>query len=148
MQFRDYLAEVDNPKSFDCISCQGRNHKCLLYDKSIELEQLDFEGKGRRKWVFQKPEDVEDYLAESIIQVPDSLEIEHLLLFAGTDVCPIPIITPLSMELARMNSFFQAGGFPYPGGYLDQLEIFIQAASVIAGEESDLLKRRRKKDAR
>lgn len=146
MQFRDYLGEVDNPKSFDCISCQGRNHKCLLYEKKIKVEQLDFEGKGKKKWVFQKPEDVEDYLTESITRVPGTLEIEHLLIFAGTDVCPIPVITPLSVELARVNSFFQAGGFPYPGGYLEQLEIFIQATSVISAEESDLMRRRRKKD--
>lgn len=148
MQFRDYLSEAENPKSFDCISCQGKNHKCLLYEKMVEVEQPDFQGRGRKKWALQKPEDVEDYLSECIAQVPDSLEIEHLLVFAGTDVCPIPIINPLSVELARMNSFFQAGGFPYPGGYLDQLEIFVQAASIIAAEESELMRRRRKKDAR
>ena len=148
MQFRDYLREVDNPKSFDCISCQGKNHKCLLYEKKVELEQPDFEGRGRKKWSFRKPEDVEDYLMENTARVPGTLEIEHLLVFAGTDVCPIPIITPLSVELARMNNFCQGGQFPYPGGYLDQLEIFIQAASIIGGEESDLMKRRRKKNAR
>jgi len=144
-QFQDYLSDIENPRLFNCASCQGRYRKCLFFHNEIEIEQPDFNGRGRKKWKIKSIEDAEGYLNSAMADAPDLMEIDHLLLLSGTNLCPIPLITPLSRELYKMHSLCGNGLFPYPGGYLDQLAIFIDANSIISAEEAALFRRRTKK---
>jgi hypothetical protein len=96
-------------------------------------------GKGKKRWRLRSAEEAEDYIASITSEFPQIPELEALLHLCGSDVCPIPVITPLSAELARMYNFCR-DKFPYPGGFHDQLAIYVQAAGVISSVEAEIMR--------
>lgn len=143
MQFKNFLSgKKVQVRSFDCASCRGKNRKCLFFQRRLRIDQIDYDSSGKKTWYISSIEDLNRYIdhVQSICSY-DLPEIDAVLLVKGTDVCPIPFFTPLSIELLKMVQFCGDSHFPYPGGYLDQLLIYVDAYSVIRAEENACQKR-------
>lgn len=144
MQFKHFLSTKGSPGQFDCASCRGKDRKCLLYQKEIEIKQIDYDASGSRLWHIGDIADIERYwdaldaMRNSGAIVGD--EFYSLYLVQGSQVCPIPIISNLSIELFQMHKACGENRWPYAGGYFDQLAIYLQAAAVINSEESRLMR--------
>lgn len=78
--------------SYQCASCKGENHKCLIYNPTVDLESPDIEtiegidsSNWRRavdKWKKRFPE-MEGYPEYAILQY--------------FDLCPIPLFNPTEL---------------------------------------------------
>ena len=139
MQYRNYISRSDNPDRYDCASGHPNHPRCLFKEETIEINVPDFERGSGRIRIIKNPEDVWDYLAYARRLAPACDEIEHLLEVSGINICPAPLITPESIELARMCEFADRGLFPSPGGYFEQPFYFIEAVEIINAEENKLM---------
>ena len=79
-----------------------------------------------------------EYLQYAMDILPGVSECDHLVIIQGIDICPVPIISRFSRDLYQMYQFCKQGSLPYEGGYLDQLEVYIEASAIISVEESAL----------
>lgn len=146
MQYEDLKRRSDNPRRFDCASGHPEHPKCLNLQKEFEIAVNKFPGGDERhNRRIRSRDDIYKYLKYACRLLPEFNEIYHLLY---ANICPAPLITQLSVELYQMYQFCGTSRFPYPGGYLDQLEIYIQAAGIIASEESSLEKEALKRDGK
>lgn len=146
MQFQDLKRRADNPRRFDCTSGHEYHPRCLFRLNEIEINVPDFpKGIGRHKRVIRSDDDAWDYLRYACKLVPELNEAEHLL---RVNVCPAPFIDRLSIELYKMYQLCGTNRFPYPGGYFDQPEIYIDAVGIIAAEENALAKEALKRDGK
>lgn len=145
MQYQDFLSEVDRPERYDCARRAKDHPKCLSVQAEFEIQVTDFAGGiGKHKRIIKNAEDIWKYLEYARDLVPEYNEIQHLLIVSGTDICPAPLFSRLSLELWNMVVFCGENRFPYPGGYFDQLAIFIDAARIINSERARLLRKRMK----
>jgi len=114
----------------------------LFHESRIEITIPHFPGTdGRENRIIRTGEDVLDYLDYATGLAPEYSEMDHLLVVPGINICPVPLFTELSVELYKMHQFSKRGLYPYPGGYFDQLAIFIEASGVISSEENVLAKK-------
>ncbi|UCE65087.1 MAG: hypothetical protein JSU85_09400 [Candidatus Zixiibacteriota bacterium] len=157
MQACFYASESDNPARFECAS----GHKGIKGDKPFQClgnncNRIIFKvpayqgGKGKHERIIRNEKDLWEYL-DYALPLSAGRNAARLLLFTH-NVCPQPFITDLSRELFRMHQFCGDNRFPYPGGYLDQLAIYVDAATVIENEKAKLraekIKAERKKYGR
>lgn len=149
MQYQNLLSRSDNPERYDCTGRSQNHPKCLYGLDSFEINVPDFKGGiGSHTRRISGPAEVFRYLDYAMRLVPEYTEIEHLLIVSGIDVCPAPLISPLSIELNRMYQFMKSGIPPVAGGYLDQTTIFIEAAGIMASEENRISKKALAKDGK
>jgi len=148
VQYQNLLSRSDDLKRYDCTGGSKHHPKCLYALESFEINVPDFQGGIRHTRRISSPADVFDYLDYAMRLVPEYDELEHLLLVSGIDICPVPLISPLSIELNRMYQFNRNGIPPVAGGYLDQTTIFIEAAGIMASEENRISKKASKNDGK
>ena len=110
----------------------------MFSKKEFEINVPDFEGKGTHKRRIRSRYDVYNYLQYAMGIHPGRSECDHLLTTPGIDICPVPVVTIFSRNLYQMYQFCKEGSLPYEGSYLDQLEVYIEAAAIISTEESAL----------
>lgn len=110
----------------------------MFSEKEFEINVPDFEGKGTHKRRIRSRSDIYDYLHYAMGIYPGVSECDHLVTTAGINICPVPVISQFSRQLYQMYQFCKQGSLPYEGGYLDQLEVYIEAAAIISTEESAL----------
>lgn len=129
---------MDNSERFNCAGESDSHPKCLFRIPEIGIN-VDGITQGEKK--IRTVEDILDFLESARGAYPELDDIEILLGVPQIHICPAPLISDLSYELSRMFQFFRNGILPYPGGYFDQLSVFIQAAGILSNEESRLQKR-------
>lgn len=117
-----------HPKqNFDCTSCQGKEHRCLLREIEITLTHPDF------PTAIVTRDDISD-LFEGYQKRIGSTEISELSVVLEYGLCPIPLFTPLSSQAMELYSML--GGL----GNVDYFKlqkypaIYIQAVNIISAE--------------
>jgi len=108
----------------------------LKFEKEIEITLPTFiKDVKERKFKIRNQSDVYRYIEMAKEALPEQnfSDIYLMLEIPDSNICPIPLITDLSRELLRMSNLCQ-NHFPYQGGYFDQLNIYIQALSIINSE--------------
>jgi hypothetical protein len=130
---------LQDKRDFDCASCKS-DRKCFYKTDTLIIDQAEF-GKGRKRWEIKDWDGLCEYIDhfESLVGPID--ELEAIYFVSGSDICPIPFITDLSVELSKMDGICGEHLFPYPGAYFDQLSIYIQAKEIIAGERAKHIER-------
>lgn len=115
--------------NYDCTSCKGEMHQCLLHNESVTLQSPDIPGVALTV-------NLENYVQlypTWFKAVGHSLTPEWVI-FSCTDFCPIPIFTPFSITALQL---YQATGgigkFSSPSEFLAESAIYVEAMETIAG---------------
>ena len=137
MQFSFYAGNSDNPKRYDCASGLKAHPRCLTNRKEIEIDVPNYRGGiGLHKRIIRNESDLWEYLDYALPLVPE-YNAGRLLLFSAS-VCPAPFITTLSRDLFQMYQHCGQYRFPFPGCYLEQPAIYIEASNIIESEKAQL----------
>ena len=125
------VKNTKKPGEWDCGTCQGRHHKCLLAGKAVSVAVPGRPSLGRRDVCSVKDMPAVVAWARGDREVPDFTILRWL------GVCPIPLFTPLSVECLNLYRHGQATNtFSIVAGqYYDQPAFYMAAMNLIAAEE-------------
>ena len=121
--------------AYDCGTCQGRSHKCLLAGKPFAVAVPGRPNMGR--YNVSSTADIPAMLAWARGN-PGHADLPDLAILRGLGVCPVPLVTPLSVECMNLYHYGQVNNSfaLVPGGYYDQPAFYMAAMNLIAAEES------------
>jgi hypothetical protein len=139
-QYAYHLSEDNNQTSGDCASCK-KTLKCLRKESPIKIDQINYDGSGTREWLIEDWNELSAYLQHVESICPESRpELEFVMFVKGSNVCPLPFFTPLSLSLYRLYNACGENHLPFPGAVIDQSAIYIQAAGILSAERNCFLK--------
>lgn len=117
-----------NKRRYDCASCKGEMHKCLLYNRSVVVQSPEISGVSLEI----NKQDYSKIFPQWFKVVGHSFTPEWLI-FSSFDLCPIPIFTPFAVTaLDLYNATGGFGKFSSPSEYLKQPAIYIEAMEAIS----------------
>lgn len=126
MQFKHY--SKDKKYNYDCASCKGKDHKCLLHNTEVTVGVTNMIPivVTRDDWYRA----VEAYEA-----TPGHSDAEIFMALRYLNLCPVPLFTELSIELWTL--FNALGGFQNlrtPQEYYDLPALYVQGVHIISAE--------------
>jgi hypothetical protein len=131
VQFNMLVKREDKAHKYDCASCRGKNHKCLLHKKSVRVIMPEL----NRPLILNK---------DNWSRLSDAWQRQHkgnlapdwyLLNLAG--VCPMPLITDFSHTAFSMFDAVGVGKFNSPKDYCNASAFWVSTAGVISNVISE-----------
>lgn len=127
------MAAGKKKRNYDCASCKGDMHRCLLHNQSVELQVPEMPG----RILTVDKQNYSKIFPVWFEAVGHSFTPEWLI-FSHFDLCPIPIFTPFSITAIQLyNATGGMGKFISPSHFLSQPAIYIDAIETISASVSE-----------
>jgi hypothetical protein len=91
VQFQMIMTAGKKKWNYDCASCKGEMHRCLLHNESVTIQSPEMSG----VMLTVNKGDYEKIYATWCRSVGHTFTPEWVI-FSSADFCPIPIFTPFS----------------------------------------------------
>jgi len=114
------------------MGCQGKMHNCLLDKESIEIKSVNLPSFTINKDDWQEP-------IESFRKIVDRPEWPIIKILESYNVCPIPLISDLSVETWNLfNAIGGIGKVNNPQEYYALQALYVDGVNIIQKTMTDI----------
>lgn len=127
------MAAGQKKYNYDCTSCKGEMHQCLLHNQAVTIQAPEVPG----QCFTVNKDDYSKIYPAWFKAVGHSLTPEWLI-FSSFDLCPIPLFSPFSITALQLyNATGGLGKFQSPNAFLSQPAIYVDAMETVSGAVSE-----------